>query len=175
MAKNKKNGWIIFITLAVVILILCWGWKTAQTAQTTENYGTVLGQLAPYKAQMFGCLGECERSDPNRRWMPEANLACGKYCQSTITSLARNAKPPEDYPVIDNYTKCHKQCDVDGATRSEKRKCMSLCYGHHSVADWCKETQCPYSLWNEKECIRQCFLNQNTNNNFNAWEWKMSR
>ena len=166
---------IVICVVSVTMLILFWGWNTRPTNNSTEGYGTVLGQLAPYAEQLNECFNECNRSDPNTRLLAQGNINCGVYCESIFTEMAQNGTPPSEYPINNNMTLCEKQCDVDGASENEKRKCLSMCYGHNEVAQWCKELWCPYSLFDEETCMKHCTATWNTNNNQVAWKWGMSK
>ena len=164
---------VAVVTALVIVLICSWGLPSAPS--DTEGYGSVLGQLAPYAEQMNQCLNECNRSDPNNRLTAQANINCGKYCESVIGEMANRGIPPSTYPIHNNMVECEKQCSAPGSTHNEQRKCISMCHGQREVAQWCKELWCPYSLWGEGDCMDQCIALWNTNNNNNSWTWDMER
>lgn len=164
----------------VILVILILGIMWSSDGATSENYGSVLGQLAPYQKQLNMCLNQCNRSDPNKRLLAQANINCGRYCEYIMTEMAQNGIPPETLPITDNLKICQAQCNIPlesgrKPTESEKRKCVSMCYGQRQVSQWCKELWCPYSLDDEDSCMNHCFATQNVNNNQVAWKWDMSR
>lgn len=158
----------VFVIIGVVILlwILC--------KRKSEDFG-LLGAAAPYQAQLSQCITQCNRSDPGNRFMSQNNLFCEDYCNDIISKFSESGINPKSIPLKDNYTICEEQCNVEGSTPDEKKKCVSMCYGQNNIAQWCKELWCPYSLWDGDKCMDMCFRTWNTNNNQVSWEWAMSR
>lgn len=150
---------VVFVILVVAVLLLC-----------GKPEGFILGSAAPYKTQYNECLNQCVRSDPNKRFLSQANVNCGRYCDSVISDMARLGVPPSDTNISNSMTKCEKQC---GGDTPEQRKCLKMCYGQNEVAQWCKELWCPYSLSPNDKCMRRCFSTWTANNNqFSGWKWR---
>lgn len=160
---------LLVIIILIAVLVLAYFWTKRD--KSYEKFGTVMGQLAPYREQLAHCVTECNRSDPSNRLLPQANINCGRYCEAIISEMANRGIPPERYPISNNMTICEKQCDNKNATYREKRKCINACHGQREVAQWCKELWCPYSLKNSKDCMKSCFATQNINNSDNSWTW----
>jgi len=155
------------VLLIIIILIVC-----VCRASKKESYGTPLGQLAPYRAFYNECINQCERQDPNRRFLAPGNINCGIYCESVMTDLAQRGVPPESLSFSNSMTDCEKQC-AHGKTKNERDNCKSVCFGQNEVAKWCKELYCPYSMFPHDDCMDQCIAVNTTNNNQVAWTWQI--
>ena len=167
---------IIVVALCMFLLFLKFSGNLSCTSvDYTENYGSVLGQLAPYQEQLNECVSQCEKTDPNTRLLPQANINCGRYCEFVMTEFANKGTHPASIPINNTTKKCEKQCNVIGSTENEQRKCVSMCEGRNEIAKWCKELWCPYSLFDEDKCMNWCTSTGNINNNQVSWEWAMSR
>ena len=163
---------IVLVIIGVMLVLLVP--RCLSTSQ--ENYGTVLGQLAPYREQINECVKQCERSDPLNRLLPQGNVNCGVYCESLMTEMANRGFAPDTYPIETNLSRCEKQCvGNEHTTHEEKRKCISVCHGQREVGQWCKETLCPYSRWPEEKCMEICIATNNVNNINGSWVWEMEK
>lgn len=165
-----KDLSIVLVVVCVAMLVLLVVWNRRKS----EKFG-ILGAAAPYQAQLSQCITQCNRSDPNNRLMPQNNLYCEDYCNDVVSSFAESGIPAKNIPISDNYTLCESQCNTPDSTPEQRKKCISMCYGQNQVAQWCKELWCPYSLWDDDQCMDLCFRTWNTNNNQVSWEWAMSR
>jgi len=162
----KINSVLVLGAIMIVILIIM-----CKNKSSSEHYGTPLGQLAPYVSQMNECINECNREDPSRRFSSPGNFNCGVYCESIFTNLAQHGYPASKLHYSNSMKKCEKQCDDPYATKNEKRKCIGVCTGQNEVAKWCKELWCPYSTFDNDDCMKQCVATNTTNNNQVSWNW----
>lgn len=172
--RNPNILYSLVFALIIIISIVVYTLINRNENDGEEKYGSVLGQLADYQLELNECLNRCTRSDPSDRFLPMGNLYCDMYCNTTITEKANRGIPPKKSIASNNIVKCRKQCDVSGATPEEKRKCLSMCYGHNEVADWCKSLWCPYSLHDNDKCMKRCTSTWNANNNQVSWKWGKS-
>lgn len=168
--KNQQV-WVFVFIIIIIVGISIGYCNNSLSQETEERYGSVLGQLADYQVELNECLNRCTRSDPSDRLLSTGDLYCDMYCNSVITEKANRGIPPKKSIASNNMVKCRKQCDEPGTTPEEKRKCLSMCYGHNEVADWCKTLWCPYSLNDNDKCMKWCTSTWNTNNNQLSWKW----
>lgn len=190
--------------LVVVIVVAIWLLLRRGAKQGGGEKWSVLGEMAPYRKQFGQCIDQCNRWDPSTSLFSGSNTNCGVYCESVFSQLARTGIPPEIVPRQRTYTeKCKRQCsdgmkklptwlkdeilhvaDAAGAPavvdnrkalfKSMEDKCVDTCVGHHNVVEWCKKTQCPYAIVDDKaipSCMEQCVLSKSTDNVQNTWTW----
>jgi hypothetical protein len=161
-----NNPLLIFVVIVAFILIFLCLWPHNKS----ENFGQVLGALAPYREQIGECIAECDREDPSRRLLAPGNWNCGTYCESVFTKLAEKGVDPKLIKIKNSFTTCEKQCE-NAPSENSRRKCISMCFGQNEVAKWCKELWCPYTDIDNSECMRDCVRINTTNNNQLAWTW----
>ena len=168
-----KNQWIlVLVVIGIIVAAMTMGCcGKSSPSQGSERFGNVLGQLGPYQVELNECLKRCTRTDPSDRLLPMGNMYCSMYCDTIMTEKAKRGIPPRDFIVTNNLDKCQRQCNKPDTSPQEKRTCISTCYGHNEVVDWCKSLWCPYSLDNQDRCMKHCTSTWNTNNNQVAWKW----
>lgn len=154
---------IIILSLILIFFVI-------YHRQNKEGYGTVLGSAANYQEQLVNCLNQCEKEDPDKRLLPQANLNCAAYCDYIISDMAEKGIPPSEFPLINfSLNDCENKCSK--GSYSERRACLGLCYSEHEIAQWCKEIQCPYSYYDEDDCMKMCISTKQVDNNQMRWNW----
>ena len=97
-------------------------------------------------------------------------MYCNTYCDFIVTDMQQRGIPPEDFNLINfSLDTCELKCNT--STDSEKNACLGLCYSEREVAKWCKEMECPYSLFDDDDCMKMCTSSKNTNNTNMRWNW----
>lgn len=158
-------GGIIIAVLVFVVIIVYF--TSSGSSQQKEEFGDLLGALAPYQKQMVQALNNSNRQAVDRRLQPMNNWNAGEYIQSTFTQMRRDGVPPEE-PRTD-LKDCEKQCSGTNDPLS-RDKCVSMCNCHANVSRFC-ETQCQYSLLPEDDCRISCELRKRVNCNNTSWNY----
>lgn len=156
----------IIITIIIVSIYLMYK-KKPETFQ-------ILGAAANYEKQYNQCLLSCSREDPSNAFSSPNNLMCGVYCDYVISEIINKGIPQNKLPLTNLHDKCETECTTNippGATHSDIRNCISVCYGAKRVSEYCEEIWCPYSGFDNKICMNQCTSTWGANNNQNAWTW----
>ena len=166
LSQMKCTLWLLLIAIFGVCII----WTFCESSK--EEFGDVLGALAPYKDLLYECEKQCEREDPSKRLLSQGNIACDAFCQSVFTDLARHNVPPP--PLVTDEDLCEKQCSQGPFANHplSKDKCISFCRCQREVKAWCREMQCPYTDQDTEECMLGCVKNMETNCVNTSWTWK---
>jgi hypothetical protein len=154
----------------IIILILSLFFIFYALSQNKESFGTPIGSLAPYREHITECINQCNKSDSTKRLLKSPNMYCDRFCQSVFTDISRLGIPPSKIPLKTDLSICEKNCE-NIKNENIKRNCISTCHGQREALEYCKKIQCPYSTLPEYECMEQCFLLTNLNNNSVSWNW----
>lgn len=153
--------WVITI-LAVIIFL----WAVYRCAYK-ENYGDVLGGLAPYQKQIAQALKNSDQQPVDRRMQPANNYNAGKYIESVFTQMRKNNIPPQE-PQSD-LVDCQTQCKSEDFLA--ENKCVGMCNCRANVIRYCKNQVCDYSSSNKEWCMKTCIANKSVNCNQVSWNY----
>lgn len=153
---------VLIIAIVIVVIFLLRSQK--------EGFGNVIGAAAPYQELLVNCLNQCDEEDPSNRLLPQANITCDAYCDFIVSDMAKKGIPPEDFKLVNfSLNDCETRCA--SSNNDERMKCLGLCYSEHEVAKWCKEMQCPFSNFDEDDCMKMCVSSKNADNINMRWNW----
>lgn len=165
---------MLVVWIVVVIILAVLVWCISRPDRSSEGFTKVLGTLGKQKQLYYRCLGQCERSDPNKHMAPtHGSMACLEYCDSMITDIARRGGSTyyEDLPVasavvIDRADESYLKCG-DG---SHGARCREMYATDGEIDEKCRQ-ECQYTSMPVKECMWLCAGRYEGNKSL-GWSWK---